>query len=115
MERFWWAWITIGAGEVDPYLQCSDNNKSFFGESQHSYISFFRVVQTYSEVDLTASHHVVQEGVLSHQLKEAENVKSLHRFLVYNGAAVPEGIYDTEWNAPLSGYQLSACLLYCSQ
>lgn len=63
------------------------------------------VLQTYSEVDLTASHHVVQEGVLSHQLQEAENVKGLDRFLVYNGAAVTEGIYDMEWNAPLGGYQ----------
>lgn len=98
MERFWRAWITVGASEVDPYLKCSHNNKSLFGESQHSYIIFFRVLQTYSEVDLTASHHVVQEGVLSHQLQEAENVKNLDRFLVYNGAAVTERIYDMEWN-----------------
>lgn len=28
---------------------------------------------TYSEVDLAAAHHVVQEGVLSHQLQTHRN------------------------------------------
>lgn len=35
------------------------------------------VLQTHSEADLTAAHHVVQEGVLSHELQKQKELRSL--------------------------------------
>lgn len=48
---------------------CSVHTGKILFPSLYFHIGGCCISQTYSEVDLTAAHHVVQEGVLSHQLQ----------------------------------------------